>query len=385
MTVIGVLMLILPYAASLPTAEVLTTGDNLTNWGTTTNLASVSLSTSIYYSAPSSVGISTNITGNPSQAYEIYYIGSYGTWKDLTSEPLFNLEVYPTRIAGISFTVELIIGSFSKELYYPSMSGLVLNQWNNVTIDFRTVSGGWDYATSTAIPGGTAAVLTGVWGIRFHWISGGFGTDFVTYVDDLQLLSTGPTHVLTISATTSGTLSLTVGPHAYSQGTQVTVIATPSSGYVLDHFVLDSANVGSMAGNQYIVTMDADHTLGAVFTQSSGTQTTVVLSATTGGTTTPLPGTYQYSQGLLETYTAVASSGYIFDHWVVDGTNSGTSVILSVTLTKASYNIQAVFTPSQPPPPPPSRDWRPLISGAGGVEAIIGVGLLVAYRKKEPK
>lgn len=373
--VVGLVLLIAPFAASsFKSYTLLNSGDSLTNWGTTTpNLGTVAISTAAYVSSPSSIALTTNVTGNPSQAYFMYYLTTWGSWRDISTEPLFNVQVDPTRTASISFNVELIIGSFSKEIYYPPLTGMVANQWNNMTLDLRTAAGGWDYGTASSIPAGTAVDLTGVWGLRFHWISNGFGTDMTTYVDDLQILPAGPTQTLTILAPTGGTLSLSTGAHTYAQGQQVTVTATPSSGYVLDHFVLDSANVGKNANNQYIVTMNAAHTLSAIFTQNSVTQVPVTLISSAGGTTIPVPGSYSYNQGLTETFTAVANSGYVFDHWVVNGVNSGTSVILSISLSGSSYAIQAVFTPSVTPPT--NYDWKTLsmVSGVG----MMAIGAVV--------
>jgi hypothetical protein len=45
----------------------------------------------------------------------------------------------------------------------------------------------------------------------------------------------------------------------------------------------------------------------------------VILSATTGGTTTPAPGTYNYPNGTAIVLTATPSEGYTFKYWSISG------------------------------------------------------------------
>ncbi|MEM2994796.1 MAG: CARDB domain-containing protein [Candidatus Bathyarchaeia archaeon] len=72
------------------------------------------------------------------------------------------------------------------------------------------------------------------------------------------------TYPLTITSTTGGTTDPAPGAYTYPGDTIVTVRAIPITGYILDHWELDGANVGNP--NPIHVTMDADHTLHAVFT-----------------------------------------------------------------------------------------------------------------------
>jgi hypothetical protein len=80
-----------------------------------------------------------------------------------------------------------------------------------------------------------------------------------------------PTFTLTIAASAGGSTNPAPGLYSYSQGSIVSVQANPNIGYYLDHWELDTANVGS--ANPYSVTMDGNHTLNALFqsTQSSMT------------------------------------------------------------------------------------------------------------------
>jgi hypothetical protein len=72
-----------------------------------------------------------------------------------------------------------------------------------------------------------------------------------------------PLYYLTIQAGAGGNTNPAPATYPYGYGTSVSVSAIPSAGYMLDHWVLDSGNVGSI--NPYVVTMNQNHTLQALF------------------------------------------------------------------------------------------------------------------------
>ena len=84
-------------------------------------------------------------------------------------------------------------------------------------------------------------------------------TNAKTYGD----LIINPLYTLTITTTGSGITAPAPGQHQYGYGTSVSVTATPSLGWLFDHWELDTVNVG--ATNPYVVTMNQNHTLLAVF------------------------------------------------------------------------------------------------------------------------
>jgi hypothetical protein len=71
---------------------------------------------------------------------------------------------------------------------------------------------------------------------------------------------------------------------------------------------------------------------------------TITVNTPTGGTTSPLPGTYSYSAGTVITVNATPYANYLFDHWVLDGV-SHTSNPINVTM-NTDHSLQAFFTPS---------------------------------------
>jgi uncharacterized repeat protein (TIGR02543 family) len=80
---------------------------------------------------------------------------------------------------------------------------------------------------------------------------------------------------------------------------------------------------------------------GALFNDLTPVTHTLNLTAGTGGTTDPAPGTYSYNSGTKVTITASPASGYTFSGW--SGDASGTTNPLAVTL-DANKSIKANFS-----------------------------------------
>jgi hypothetical protein len=148
---------------------------------------------------------------------------------------------------------------------------------------------------------------------------------------------------LTIAASVGGTTNPAPGAHVYPQGQSVSVQAIPDSGYSFDHWQLDGANVGS--ANPYAVTMNSNHTLSAVFSINNYTLT---ITASTGGSTNPVPGSYNYTYNTNAQVTAIPDANFILDHWELDGANVGATNPYTVTM-KSSHTLKAVFVSSLPP------------------------------------
>jgi hypothetical protein len=79
-------------------------------------------------------------------------------------------------------------------------------------------------------------------------------------------------------------------------------------------------------------------------------QYTLTIQATTGGTTSPAVGTYTYDEGASVQVTAIANTGYKFDHWELDGVNVGSVNPITITMDK-DHTLLAVFSEIPPTPP----------------------------------
>jgi tungstate transport system substrate-binding protein len=68
----------------------------------------------------------------------------------------------------------------------------------------------------------------------------------------------------------------------------------------------------------------------------------VIIESSSNGTTTPSSGIYAYVSGSSATFTATPSSGYKFDHWVIDGVNDTTNPVTK-TMT-SNFTVYPIFT-----------------------------------------
>jgi hypothetical protein len=93
-------------------------------------------------------------------------------------------------------------------------------------------------------------------------ISSGTTHTYITTVTDSQS-QTIPIYSLNITSTAGGTTNPPPGTYNYETNTTVQVTAIPASGYQFDHWELDNTNVGS--SNPYMILMNKDHELKAVF------------------------------------------------------------------------------------------------------------------------
>lgn len=92
--------------------------------------------------------------------------------------------------------------------------------------------------------------------------------------------------------------------------------------------------------NPIVITMDADHTLNAVFTDLPEVNYTLNIQQASGGSTTP-QGTLVLTAGTTQNVTASAAANYVFDHWLLDGatrTENPISVLMN-----ANHTLTPVF------------------------------------------
>jgi hypothetical protein len=140
----------------------------------------------------------------------------------------------------------------------------------------------------------------------------------------------------------------------YDASTSVTLTAQSVTGYNFNYWDVNGTSQGNGV-NPITVVMNAPHTATAHYTPQAITYT-LKIEATTGGTTNPTPGIYTYAAGTQVQVTASPSTGYIFDHWELNGTNVGTATTYTVTM-NANYALKAFFKSA---PTPPSVSITPM-------------------------
>ena len=135
-------------------------------------------------------------------------------------------------------------------------------------------------------------------------------------------------YTLAVTAGEGGTVSSSGG--TYSQGTQVSITATPSSGFTFSQWSNGSTT------NPITVTLNSNTNLSATFAAIINTYTLTV-SAAEGGTVSTEGGTYD--EGTEVTIIATPSEGYRFTGW--EG-NTSTEESLTITL-NSDQTLQALF------------------------------------------
>jgi len=84
---------------------------------------------------------------------------------------------------------------------------------------------------------------------------------------------------------------------------------------------------------------------------------TLTISASSGGATNPIPGTYIYGNGSSVTVTATAYTHYVFDYWLLDqATVYGNPITVTMD---ADHNLEAYFKWVNSLPNTPSRPFGP--------------------------
>lgn len=139
-------------------------------------------------------------------------------------------------------------------------------------------------------------------------------------------------------------LAIIPGQGWYDQYQDVALTAASIPGYNFSYWDVD----GTPQANGLItvtVNINTPHTASAHYTKTL----TLTITAESGGSTTPPPGTYAADQNSTLEVTANPNADYILDHWELDGTSVGSENPYPV-LMNTNHTVRAVFAYSPPPP-----------------------------------
>ncbi|MFX0208655.1 MAG: CFI-box-CTERM domain-containing protein, partial [Candidatus Hodarchaeota archaeon] len=137
-------------------------------------------------------------------------------------------------------------------------------------------------------------------------------------------------YMLNVSVGTGGTTEPAAGTYIYDTGTEVTITATPDTNYRFSGWTGDVPS-GHENDNPIIITTDSDKTITANFIR----QYTLTITAGTGGTTNPSPGTHNYDVGAQVSVRAIANSGYRFTGWSGDASGTTNPVTINIDSNKS--------------------------------------------------
>jgi PKD repeat protein len=205
--------------------------------------------------------------------------------------------------------------------------------------------------------------------VDVHWNSTDYPENHIVRVNpnetvDIELFAEsnpGDTTVITIIPIIPPVASFVYSPF-YPQVCENVIFnasaSTPNGGYIVSYewdFGDGSLHeFGVVVTHHYTTTGTYNMTLNV--TDSEGTWDTeskmitvtprtytVTITSTSGGTTDPVPGSYLYDEGTVVPVTAISDSGYVFDHWTLDGSPAGSTNPINV-LIDCDHDLEAVFT-----------------------------------------
>lgn len=140
-------------------------------------------------------------------------------------------------------------------------------------------------------------------------------------------------YTLTVKTATGGSTSPT-GAKSYTNGTKVTLTATPLTHYSFSYWSFKNAQGETVhvTDKTFKLTMNYSYTVTPVFAAKMHTIT--VCDESGGGKVSLSDGDHSYKEGSIVTVTATNSGGWIFDRWELDGVTVGfgSSKSLKVTM-----------------------------------------------------
>jgi hypothetical protein len=141
---------------------------------------------------------------------------------------------------------------------------------------------------------------------------------------------------LSIKVSPSGAGAVIPGKGTYEAGTNVTLNASPASGW---KFVRWEGGVSGNS-NRTTVTMNSNKNITAYFEQVKSDKYTLSIIVEGQGMTDPAPGTYTCEKGEKLTITALPADDWEFSHW--GGDLSGNSQSITININK-NMNVIAYF------------------------------------------
>jgi len=152
---------------------------------------------------------------------------------------------------------------------------------------------------------------------------------------------------VTISSTAGGSVTVPgEGIFTYEFCTEVSLVATPDSGYRFVKWTGDVEAIADVNSASTIITsVDGNYFITANFEQIPPGQFGLTVYSTAGGSVTvPGEGTFIYDTGTVVSLVATPASGYQFDNWTGDvGTIANVNSALTTITMEGNYSITANF------------------------------------------
>ena len=268
---------------------------------------------------------------------------SYGTSATLTATPATGYLFENWTVGGT------IVSTNVSYAFMVTGNRAVVANFSLITYSVSTSSspsaGGTTSGGGTFNPGTSATVTaTPASGYQFlNWTEGGIAVStnpsytFLVNVNRTLVATFQSISFITINTLSSpGSGGTTTGAGTFTAGSQITVSATPATGYNFVNWTVGGSTVSS--SESYTFTVTGNRTLVANFSQITYTVSTS--SSPSAGGSTSGGGTYYY--GDEATVTASPAEGYNFVNWTQGGSVVSTSANYTFTVT-SSRSLVANF------------------------------------------
>ncbi len=216
--------------------------------------------------------------------------------------------------------------------------------WNDYTLTVNVIGSGSVSPSDGTYPENTAVELTATPAARWQFagwsgaLGGNLNPETVTMDADKTVVATFteiPTPEYTLTVNVVGNGSVTPSSGTYPENTDVTLTATPADGW---QFAGWGGALGS-ATDPETVSMDADKTVMATFTEIPTPEYTLTVNVVGNGSVTPSSGTYPENTDV--TLTAIPADGWQFAGW--GGALGGATDPETVSM-DADKTVMATFT-----------------------------------------
>ena len=145
-------------------------------------------------------------------------------------------------------------------------------------------------------------------------------------------------------------------------GLDTTCSDAASAGYPYGKYTIDlQMYCGESIGPKWMFVDDTE--IWSTIPTGTPVQYTLTISSTVEGITDPTVGVHSYNVGATVQVTAIPLTGYMFDHWELDGVNIGSTSPYTV-LMDTDHTLLAVF--AEIPPPPPGKHNLTISMTVGG-------------------
>ena len=171
---------------------------------------------------------------------------------------------------------------------------------------------------------------------------------------------------LTMAVNGSGSTTPEAGEHIYTEGTVVDITATTDEGW---EFASWSGDVADPNSTSTTITMNADKTVTANFSQIGVTNYSLTIAVNGSGSTSPAAGNYIYAEGTVVDISANPDEGWQFDGWsgdVADPNSNNTTVTMNADKT-VTANFSLI--------PITNYTLTILVNGSGNTTPAVGVSI----------